>query len=244
MNRNLSKLLQSLAGVVVLSMANLSMAASYTYDFDADNNERGGQPLNFVDLNVYGGLLVDGGPGVDPSVVGAYAYLDAGPDSGLGVCRGSVNNAGTAGVNKCFTSGGIAAGSDDNLQENEVLGFVFGVSKIISDIGINIGVGSGHAQAYDGIDVLIWSDAAGADGGFKLLSTLGGKITLGFELTRLAVFGSMSAYYTDYMGKIGTTSHDALYVAGINAVPIPAAVWLFGSALLGLTGLRRRKVAV
>ena len=92
--------------------------------------------------------------------------------------------------------------------------------------------------------MLIWSDAAGADGGFKLLSTLGGKITLGFELTRLAVFGSMSAYYTDYMGKIGTTSHDALYVAGINAVPIPAAVWLFGSALLGLTGLRRRKVAV
>ena len=47
MNRNLSKLLQSLAGVVVLSMAILSMAASYTYDFDADENERGGQPLNF-----------------------------------------------------------------------------------------------------------------------------------------------------------------------------------------------------
>ena len=29
MNRNLSKLLQSLAGVVVLSMASLSMAATY-----------------------------------------------------------------------------------------------------------------------------------------------------------------------------------------------------------------------
>ena len=36
----------------------------------------------------------------------------------------------------------------------------------------------------------------------------------------------------------GTTA-DQLYIAGINAVPIPAAVWLFGSALLGLTGLRR-----
>ena len=54
MNRNLSKLLQSLAGAVVLSMASLSMAATYTYDFDADENERGGQPLNFGDLNVYG----------------------------------------------------------------------------------------------------------------------------------------------------------------------------------------------
>ncbi len=47
MNRNLSKLLQSLAGAVVLSMASMSMAATYTYDFDADENERGGQPLNF-----------------------------------------------------------------------------------------------------------------------------------------------------------------------------------------------------
>ena len=34
-----------------------------------------------------------------------------------------------------------------------------------------------------------------------------------------------------------------LYVAGINEVPLPAAAWLFGSALLGLAGLRRRKIA-
>jgi hypothetical protein len=27
------------------------------------------------------------------------------------------------------------------------------------------------------------------------------------------------------------------------AVPVPAAVWLFGSALMGLTGLSRRKKA-
>ena len=47
MNRNLSKLLQSLAGVVIFSMASLSMAATYTYDFDADEHERGGQPLVF-----------------------------------------------------------------------------------------------------------------------------------------------------------------------------------------------------
>ncbi|MEQ1484714.1 VPLPA-CTERM sorting domain-containing protein [Methyloglobulus sp.] len=28
-----------------------------------------------------------------------------------------------------------------------------------------------------------------------------------------------------------------------NAVPVPAAVWLFGSALMGLTGMKRRKSA-
>ena len=248
MNRNLSKLLQSLAGAVVLSMASLSMAATYTYDFDADENERGGQPLNFGDLNVYGGLLVDGAPGDSPSVVRAHAYLDAGTKSGLGVCREKVDNSaggGAPGANKCFTAGGGYAGSDDNMQKNEVLGFVFDVSKKISEVGLHGGDVTGHADLADGTKILIWTDSA-TDGGFKLLSSLGGQIKLGFELTRMAIFGSMSQFYKDYMAdnfKMGTTSANNLYVAGINEVPIPAAAWLFGSALLGLTGLRRRKVA-
>ncbi|TGD71959.1 VPLPA-CTERM sorting domain-containing protein [Mangrovimicrobium sediminis] len=29
----------------------------------------------------------------------------------------------------------------------------------------------------------------------------------------------------------------------VSAVPVPAAVWLFGSALLGLTGVTRRRKA-
>jgi len=37
-----------------------------------------------------------------------------------------------------------------------------------------------------------------------------------------------------------------IYASGgqpINAVPLPAAVWLFGSGLLGLVGLARRRKA-
>ena len=45
MNRNLSKLLQSLAGAVVLSMASLSMATTWDYDFDDGNLEYGGPEL-------------------------------------------------------------------------------------------------------------------------------------------------------------------------------------------------------
>ena len=239
MNRNLSKLLQSLAGAVVLSMASMSMAASYTYDFDADENERGGQPLNFGDLNVYGGLLVDG---ASPSVVAANAYLDAGTKAGLGVCKGSVDNGaggGAPGANKCFTSGGGYAGNDDNMQLNEVLGFVFDTEKEVANVGIN----GAHEDVAPDTKVLIWTDTQG----FDLLAVIAGKITLGFKLTEMAIFGSMSDFYKTYMAdnfQMGTTNADALYIAGINEVPIPAAVWLFGSALLGLTGLRRRKVAV
>ena len=34
------------------------------------------------------------------------------------------------------------------------------------------------------------------------------------------------------------------YVANISAVPVPAAVWLFGSALMGFLGLQKRKMAL
>ena len=52
----------------------------------------------------------------------------------------------------------------------------------------------------------------------------------------------MGTFYDDQKNPIRGSSTD-LYVAGINEVPIPAAAWLFGSALLGMAGLRRRKMA-
>ncbi len=40
-------------------------------------------------------------------------------------------------------------------------------------------------------------------------------------------------------------NNQQFYLSGmeVQAVPIPAAVWLFGSGLMGLLGLQRRKTA-
>jgi len=38
-------------------------------------------------------------------------------------------------------------------------------------------------------------------------------------------------------------SGNSMYVTSVSAVPVPAAVWLFGSGLLGLIGVTRRKTA-
>lgn len=248
MNRNLLKLLQSLAGAVILSMASMSMAATYIYEFDGAENERDGQPLIFGDLNVYGGKL-NRAARPDPNVRSTYVYLDAGSTAGLGVCKGSIDNGaggGSPSANKCFTKEGDYAGSDDNMQKNEVCGFVFDVTKKISEVGLHGGDVTGHSDLTDGTKTLIWTDSA-TGGGFKLLSSLGSQIKMGFELVRIAIFGSMSQFYKDYIAdnlKMGTASANNIYVTGINEVPTPVAVWSFGSALLGLTGLRRRKVAV
>ena len=213
MKMSYRKLLQSFAGLVLLSSASFSMAATYDYDFDADEAERGAQPLNFGDLNVYG--YKNGAE--------ANAYLDSGVKAGIGVCGKLLSE--QQGTNWCNPA------SDDNLQANEVLKFVFDAAKKVSVVGIN-----GPHISANGQWVRIWTDTQGWD----LLQVASDKITLGFYLTTLKVFGTMTGAMAEKYGR-GTTTD--LYVAGINEVPIPATVWLFGSALLGLTGLRRRKIA-
>ena len=213
MKMSYRKLLQSFAGLVLLSSASFSMTATYDYDFDADEAERGAQPLNFGDLNVYG--YKNGAE--------ANAYLDSGVKAGIGVCGKLLSE--QQGTNWCNPA------SDDNLQANEVLKFVFDAAKKVSVVGIN-----GPHISANGQWVRIWTDTQGWD----LLQVASDKITLGFYLTTLKVFGTMTGAMAEKYGR-GTTTD--LYVAGINEVPIPAAVWLFGSALLGLTGLRRRKIA-
>ena len=213
MKMSYRKLLQSFAGLVLLSSASFSMAATYDYDFDADEAERGAQPLNFGDLNVYG----------YKNGVEANAYLDSGVKAGIGVCGKLLSE--QQGTNWCNPA------SDDNLQANEVLKFVYDAAKKVSVVGIN-----GPHISANGQWVRIWTDTQGWD----LLQVASDKITLGFYLTTLKVFGTMTGAMAEKYGR-GTTTD--LYVAGINEVPIPAAVWLFGSALLGLAGLRRRKIA-
>jgi hypothetical protein len=225
MNKSFVKLLQSFAGITLLSMASFSMAATWDYDFDDGGLEAGYQPLIDGDLTVNGYY--------EDTELG-YAYLDhdAHGKAGLGVCDDVSDPGGTGTGNECDTTGdanGTNGSSDDSLQAGEFLEFVFDASKGIANVGIN----GNHAAASG--DVLIWTDT----GSWDLLTIAAGKITLNLYLTTLKIFGQ-----GDFgQGKIGETTGPNLYVAGINEVPIPAAAWLFGSALLGLTGLRRRKSA-
>jgi hypothetical protein len=57
------------------------------------------------------------------------------------------------------------------------------------------------------------------------------------------VFTIAPGYFVDYRG-VPTPTTDLYRIAysdGINPVPLPAAAWLFGSGLLGLAGIARRR---
>ena len=72
---------------------------------------------------------------------------------------------------------------------------------------------------------------------FSQVVTLGPDVTEGISLELVAICGGVAGCQSNiFWDNVSIT-------ADIAAVPVPAAVWLFGSGLLGLVGVARRKKA-
>jgi hypothetical protein len=87
------------------------------------------------------------------------------------------------------------------------------------------------------------------NGGLKIdckapcyLTVKDGKHDPGRYLFDLATFGwdgEMELNLSDFWEGQGAISHVAIY-GNVSAIPVPAAVWLFGTALIGFVGMSRR----
>jgi hypothetical protein len=97
-----------------------------------------------------------------------------------------------------------------------------GVSSFIGDFTISL---------YEGI----FSTGADTSGGTLVASTTG------TNLSNVAI--QINTNYSFIIeGLTGSTPTNVLTGSvGISPIPVPAAAWLFGSALLGLAGMKRRK---
>jgi hypothetical protein len=94
--------------------------------------------------------------------------------------------------------------------------------------------------------------------GGNILNTLpGNQVVDGVTLTNIqsyywsgTEFDSNSTWtFFFFSGDQGSIDHFSMYgwavrSGDVSAVPVPAAIWLFGSGLLGLIGVARRKVRV
>jgi hypothetical protein len=109
-----------------------------------------------------------------------------------------------------------------------------GISAITQAILFNEFSGGGATpQFFDfglNADSSVWTSyvfntTAGAD--------VSGGVTLALKTGCGAVEGCFSDVYFDNVS----------FTADVNAVPVPAAVWLFGSGLIGLVGIARKKKA-
>ena len=82
-------------------------------------------------------------------------------------------------------------------------------------------------------DASLTTDWSGGSASFLVDASLVGQLVqIGFNNT-----GTSTAEGWPPTGVV----YDNLNVEGVPAIPVPAAVWLFGSGLLGLVGVARRK---
>ena len=216
----MKKLLKLAVGAVLAGFIGFGTANAATFDFVAiaDSGvgpfygEKGGDPLSFTSgaltLDVTG--TKDGGS--------AFAYLDksANPPSpispaGMGVCGVLDGN------DQC------SPGSDDQVQQGEVLTLTFSEEVTTTEWGFN---GPNHGNTF-------------VAGHSLLLSVDGGTfMSMALDDPTFAAFNGLTGTTFAIMWE-----NVDLYLAQVSVVPLPPAAFLFAAALAGLGWLgRRRKV--
>jgi hypothetical protein len=142
---------------------------------------------------------------------------------------------------------GIGIGDDEISWSNsggfsELLTVEFDTAQTITEISFLdlFDEGTGRESAY-------WRFNAGSEVGNALqtleapLANLSWPATNGFAATSGLSVGGVTSITFLVSCPQGNCAANDYSLAGINAVPIPAAAWLFGSALIGLVGVKRRQ---
>jgi hypothetical protein len=95
----------------------------------------------------------------------------------------------------------------------------------------------GHINAYDAATGSVINN-------FGQVNYDGGLAYGDGVLYSTALQGHINAYDVAtgaVINSFGQVNYDGGLAYGVSAVPVPAAAWLFGSALIGLVGINRRK---
>ena len=168
-----------------------------------------------------------------------------------GTLTGAVYSVTAGGVNASFNPYVLATGSVQFITGQEWTALNTGVNKIneqaqlineqagdmFNTVANNTtfvvdGVGKGHHGAANSL----WNSPLGHNP-----NTAYGDL-VDFQMTKLnASFSANEVFTSVSQWKL---AGDELTLVAPSAVPVPAAVWLFGTALLGLFGNSRRRKAV
>lgn len=215
----------TLPTLLITSLVGPSLANAAFYDFQdwiGANGEQGfdnSSPFTMTDS----GLTLTATATEEPGSVASHVYMDDsynGIIGGMGVCS-SLN---TSSPPQCSNSG------DDNVSidgtNSEILSWQF--TQNITEVTLELG----NADHYDYILKDIFYKY---DGGswMQVASNTDAMVTLSLD-------GSSNQIH---FKAVGADQGDHFYIrnANVAAVPIPAAAWLFGSALVGLAVIARKK---
>ena len=199
------------------AVATSAQAAFYDFVAEGDANERGWASF---DTGTDSSTGMPDGITITGTVDGAdaFAYFDRG-NAGLGVCKTIDTD------NQCAPS------SDDNIDTllgTDVLKLDFNGDSDwkITELAFTGLVDGNHGDVV-GTNLVDYQ----LDSGGWMSSSFA-------DLSMAVLFGNileLRVHADDLDGE-----GQEFYLASLTAVPVPAAVWLFGTALIGFVGMSRR----
>jgi len=243
----------------------ISNSGSYAMDFSPDGTlygvDRGSDSLYRINESGSRTLLAnvgydDWGGGFTVSNDGHYAYWTNRTSSGTGdgyptqlyrmqLSGGIVQSLGL--VDGLLSVSDIEFGRDGTLYA--MSGMSHGCSapdRALYTIDLNNMSSTKISEDYLGLgvgcDTIITSLNATADGAMHMMIKPDGSRSYYMGTIDLSS-GQGSINYTRRATLDGNDYSAGLDVAYLSTVPVPGAVWLFGSGLVGLIGLARRKKA-
>jgi predicted extracellular nuclease len=157
------------------------------------------------------------------------------------------DDSGIAGTFDLSSLGVIAAGESVIVTEDTAAQFSsdWGLDasvKVIGGVTNNIG-SSDTINIYDASDSLM-DTLTYEKGTIKANSVSGNPINLaalGVDDDSLWVLASVGDKYGSWASALGDVGNPGVFA--LSEVPVPGAVWLLGSCLLGIVGVRRSKNA-
>ena len=208
--------------VIALVLSNAVMAATFNFssyaDTDADgdgHNEWGYRTFSVTEDGV---SLRARGYHWKHGWKRDYAYLDAG-NAGLGVCK------------KLTAGKQCNPGKDDSVQYKEMLQLSFDQTVELDQV---VFINGSHGTNFAGhAKLLVGTMLDGVWSGWT-------KYSLTHLFTADLIGDSFFFYNPNKYAYKYTTKQFYIDSISVTAVPVPAAIWLFGSAMIGLVGMRRK----
>ncbi len=203
-------------GEVVISQAGRLSGGTYTQSLaTASTTVEGTRNAN---VDIINGMLSGSGT-INGNTVNA-AIVGPGSSPGELIINGNFTQTETGLLH--MEIGGLLAG-----DEYDVLN-ISGTATLAGTLDLdltNLGSGIFKPGIGDAFDILTAESIIGE-----------------FDILSLAVIGGGLGWQLDYLvDEIGTIDVARLTVVEVAPVPVPAAIWLFGSGLLGLVSVARRK---
>lgn len=183
-----------------------------------------------------------------------YAYGDAqigntnvmgGIGAAAGISEASIfNGGGTAASTNTMTASFFVTGAtvvDYNFLSTPYLNALLTSGGLASAANLNMGITIYNSM---GATVFNWTPN-GAAGGIVGGTELADPFSLNLGIAQNATFNPGSGAFSAKSFSLNTGSYQMNISmtegASVSSVPVPAAVWLLGSGLLGLVGVARRK---